>query len=495
MPPTLFLGAGRIRSLLIVRGYCVRDIALGGRRAPSEYYRADAGGREKESAEIESGESWWEVSKSSLSFDPARDAADLRAKKFRESIPKENGEPGGLYALYPRETIIANMRKLKGAERVYWGWVRYSWCYPISLPYAVEVDADENPIWHTHTGRWLPLSQKRLGILMGIGQSHMSEYTSELVRLGRLMEDDGATYVTFTLNVPEDPEGRTNGEGYPCTRIWGISLMDLPTLPKPVLNTLQLIFEAAQVPLGKRRVELAQPFFETRRECLDTWNHAREEEAIAYSNHTSDLCQELEVPPEALKAKASTNGNGNGHKPTASGQQREHKEDTEVRNEELYKAGAGKGALGKLPSERHAQPPREPSIAEGLLLGLSERGLHVELTFAETLARKMAPCTDLEFFFEVLDLDRRANERVHKPFTTTLLPSVAASVAVKYRDKLKAESAQTQRTEAARRNQQARRVAGWREMLNDPATPEKDKETIRELLADAGETVEEAAHG
>lgn len=421
------------------------------------------------------------MSKSRMSYDPQRDDADRRAKKFRENIPNPEGKPGGLYALYPRETIIDNMRKLDGAERVYWGWVRYSWCYPISLSYAVEVDADENPIWEKHTGRFMPLSQKRLATIMGVAQSHVCRDTGELVDQGRLRVEDGATYVAFTVEAPEIPPN----EGYTSTGIWGIPLSDVPTLPKPVLHTLQRIFEEAQVPLGQRRLELAQPFFEIRRDLLDTWNQIRETEALNYAQNLARLREEFGL-------QSNGNGhNGNGHNGTATGQRQDSKgtvKDTAVRNEELYDAGMGKGALAKLPSPRNAEVEldKDLSLANELLLGLGNRELVVELLFAQRLMYEMTPCDSAEFFFQVLDNDRESKARQHKRFTTTLLPSVAKSVALKYRDKTEAERLDKQRVDIVNRQQQARRVAEWKDGYLTAHSPE-DRQLYAELVTAAGE--------
>ncbi len=332
------------------------------------------------------------MSKSRLSHDPAADAARLRAKKFREETLS-----GDLYAMYSLKTILANMRTLEGEERIYWGWVRYSWCYPLCLPYAVQIDADGNPIWDSRTSRWLPMSQKLLAKIMGLDQGYLCRATGALVQQGRLAVDDGAVQIVLEPE-PIAPEegGRTNGEGgYDCTVIWGIPLGGLPTLPKPVLNTLHRTFEAAQVPLGERRLELAKPLFETRRKLLDEWNQLRETEALTYAGQLAQLQLDLGVDPEAEVRSAGRNGNGNGSHPTSEPAADTASEtDKDVRNEELYEAGVGRGAMAKLPRPRKlpgknvaTEPNGEPSMANVLLLGLGERGLVIELAFAERLAR------------------------------------------------------------------------------------------------------------
>jgi hypothetical protein len=113
----------------------------------------------------------------------------------------------------------------------------------------------------------------------------------------------------------------------------------------------------------------------------------------------------------------------------------------------------------------------------------------IELAFARTLVGKMAPCDNAAFFFQVLDNDRAANQRMHKPFTTTLLPSVAQSVATKYLDKMSAEQQDRERMDQADKLRQERQVAEWRRRYLDPQTPPEERAFYRNSLIEAGEPV------
>jgi hypothetical protein len=81
-------------------------------------------------------------------------------------------------------------------ERVMAAWIYYSWCYPVGLPYAVQIDADDE-LMHDRYGQPMPMTQERLAQILGIHQPNLVRATRRLEARKMLrLDEDGKVYPT-----------------------------------------------------------------------------------------------------------------------------------------------------------------------------------------------------------------------------------------------------------------------------------------------------------
>jgi hypothetical protein len=112
-------------------------------------------------------------------------AATLRQEKLAETIGLD------FYARFPQQTIEALMDRAPAGEaarigwkplahldtksRVYWTYIRYSWCWPICMEYAVVTGAKDD-ILRDHMERPLVLSEEAVGDILGLSKQRVSDH-------------------------------------------------------------------------------------------------------------------------------------------------------------------------------------------------------------------------------------------------------------------------------------------------------------------------------
>jgi hypothetical protein len=109
-----------------------------------------------------------------------------------------------LFIRYPRERLVfemdprpANAKKnwrsiATDDERVMAGWIYFSWCYPIGLAYAVQIDEDDDIM--KERGAIVVMTHERLAKIIGIPRQSVTRATGRLAARKRLVVDDGRVY-------------------------------------------------------------------------------------------------------------------------------------------------------------------------------------------------------------------------------------------------------------------------------------------------------------
>ena len=117
-----------------------------------------------------------------------------------------------LYAQYPRERLLSEMdaapkgwakltpeqREKNGwqpvhteDERVMAGWIYYSWCFPVSMEYAVQIDEDDEIMLDRYR-KPLAMTQERLAQILGMARPNVTRATGRLAERKRLsLDEDG----------------------------------------------------------------------------------------------------------------------------------------------------------------------------------------------------------------------------------------------------------------------------------------------------------------
>jgi len=111
-----------------------------------------------------------------------------------------------LFTKYPRERTYFEMdvrpenHKQTGwkpihteDERVMAAWIYYSWCYPVGLAYAVQIDADDE-IMHDRYGKPMLMTHERLGQILGVPRQSVSRATARAEARKELRQDDGQVF-------------------------------------------------------------------------------------------------------------------------------------------------------------------------------------------------------------------------------------------------------------------------------------------------------------
>jgi len=138
---------------------------------------------------------------------------DLFTKYPRERTWFEaDAAPAGWSKLSPEQKQRNGWKPIHTEDdRVMAAWIYYSWCYPVGLPYAVEIDEDDE-LRKDRYGQPLVMTQERLGALLGVQQPNVVRATHRLELRGLLRVDDGRVYPIAKPELsPEDRRIATAG--------------------------------------------------------------------------------------------------------------------------------------------------------------------------------------------------------------------------------------------------------------------------------------------
>jgi hypothetical protein len=124
--------------------------------------------------------------------------------------------------------------------RLYYTYIRYSWCWPICMEYAVRVD-DNNVILHGEDCKPLLLDQETVARILGIRQPHVSRGNAALATKKLLHIEGRAVYPQPSPKLTEAERSYTGTGIIPRRRRPG----DPPELPQSIRKQLTADLEKA----------------------------------------------------------------------------------------------------------------------------------------------------------------------------------------------------------------------------------------------------------
>jgi hypothetical protein len=243
----------------------------------------------------------------------------------------------------------------------------FSICYPVCLFFAVQTAPDGEPIWDPYLGTWKHHTVRTLGDILGIHQTTVNRVILDLKARGLIEEYDGRFYSVLA------PKSLNPVERQACTRAisdYGTSFTALlPRARTFLFETLGRLPPEACTQLRQTVVEACivqnRKFSEAR---------AQTSEAVfeACNAHISLLSRVLDGESDSPSTSSSSSESG---RVPADNPRKTDDDEKERRNDALYAAGAGEGALAKLPSPRNfpgkgapsaeaAKPAEVPPVAE-----------------------------------------------------------------------------------------------------------------------------------
>lgn len=324
-----------------------------------------------------------------------------------------------LFTKYPRERLLFEMDvrppdwKETGwkpifteDERVEAAWIYYSWCYPIGLAYAVQIDADDE-IMHDRYGQPMMMSQMQLARIMGIPQPNICRATNRLVARKKLRSEDSRVYPVAKPTISREERG------YISSDIGDIAHLgdDLSPIPPKFRKRLDDLLD--QVP-----DDISTDIYLDRvLGFCTTFNKALTDIRTTRDQGIEQVCTELATllsRPETLRQQqASSSYQDSSSSGPSEPLGRDDvvvepdpippapplpKEQAARVRDRLYAAGEGRGALGKLPAERRRPDTRFSAFArvvEAAVAGTG-RGLPSSRQMAEIYAAfpRAAPVED-----------------------------------------------------------------------------------------------------
>lgn len=177
----------------------------------------------------------------------AGDGASKRAEALARKI-------GRTYAKFPVEVIEyymdrppagKNARKswrpiFDNETRLYFTYIRYSWCWPICMEYAVCVD-DNDVVLHAEDSEPLLLNQKMVARILGMRQPHVSRGNTALDAKKLIRVEGRAVYPQPSPKLTEVERNYTSTGMIPRRRRPG----DPPELPPSIRKQLTADLERA----------------------------------------------------------------------------------------------------------------------------------------------------------------------------------------------------------------------------------------------------------
>lgn len=296
-----------------------------------------------------------------------RDRASCRQRALSEELGID------LFTRYPRERTEYEMDarpenyKYSGwraihteDERVMAAWIYYSWCYPVGMAYAVQIDADDE-IMHDRWGQPMGMTQERLGLILGIQKPNISRATSRLEARKMLRVDDGRVYPVAKPTITAEERKVISTDNLP-------ELGEEPsTIPKKYRHLLNDLL--SDLPGDIRTDNLT-----TVLDACTTYNDAHKVIRTQRDSCIEQVCTQiaslLSRPITFRSGKRAGDpytpqgGPPAQNRPVDEGEAKRSKllhtppsvDSPEAGQhaplDELYDAGLGKGALGKLPSPR-----------------------------------------------------------------------------------------------------------------------------------------------
>ena len=134
-------------------------------------------------------------------------------------------------------------------ERVMAAWIYFSWCYPVGLAYAVQIDADDE-IMHDRYGEPMVMTQERLGKILGLLKPNICRATSRLEARKELRIDDGKVYPTAKPKISASEREVISTDNLPCI---GENPDTVPQKYRHLLNDLLALKRAARL-IGTQRL-------------------------------------------------------------------------------------------------------------------------------------------------------------------------------------------------------------------------------------------------
>jgi hypothetical protein len=220
-----------------------------------------------------------------------KSAAEQRAEKLVAKLGIET------YVRYPRELLEYWMDRPPASDKERQGWrpvhsrehrvyatyLRYSWCWPICMEYAVLTD-ERDEILRERGGKGKPLllTQERVAAMLGTPQPRVCQ-ALELLEAKKVLRIDGrAVYPQpkpFLL-----AEGRAN---YTGTCI--IQGLDGPPLPLAVYHRFDRLCNNLAVP-DHLRTQMFRRVLDNRTQFLLAWKDARYSERQGYDEVGTWIC-------------------------------------------------------------------------------------------------------------------------------------------------------------------------------------------------------------
>ena len=152
-----------------------------------------------------------------------KDQPSCRSRRLTVDIAKELNVQGEtwLYSKHPREDLLAEMdikpEDWKGewfpsrpeAYRVKAALEYFSWCYPVSIAYAVQIDADGEPIRGRYGSlMWLHHTNETLARFLGMTTSNVTRALQWLTARGIVRVDSESGAIYLVPNPRISPEQR-----------------------------------------------------------------------------------------------------------------------------------------------------------------------------------------------------------------------------------------------------------------------------------------------
>jgi hypothetical protein len=317
-----------------------------------------------------------------------------------------------LFTRYPRERTFAEMDIRpasarpgpKGEEpldkkwapvpghtedsRVMAGWLYHSWCYPAGYEYAVELnglsDADDVVYDKYAPGGAKVLTQQALARILGMAQPNVNRATKRLVAIKELtIDEDGRVYPVAVPEVSRvEREALLNTDGQLGPERSTIPV-ELRQMVEEALDGYEeyLVAEAAA---GREvaRIDYRTSVLKVCEEFNGKLQEIRTDRKQGIVRVCSDIATLLSRPLDFTKRSSSSQSTPTTQVPRAP--QPTSNDDGERGSlKELYAAGAGKGALSKLPS--HGE---RPAALVGAVMA-EELGMHVD---AAAVAQLLKDC-------------------------------------------------------------------------------------------------------
>lgn len=242
--------------------------------------------------------------------------------EFRMDRPPKEPDPKNAVAWQKWEEERRHWKPVHGPKvRVYSTYMRYSWCWPICLPYAVVTD-DRDEILRDHKGRPLTLTQERVAEMLELSQQRVTAVVLDLIaeKLIRTAVAPGRSHsqaVYLEAKPVLTKEERRDKSTIVATGVEG------PRLEPAVLRRFSYLFKqlgdddslisvptesgTEQLPVAEYRSQAWKEILDSRTLFLKTLKTARYSERKAYGDTATrvrNLISQRESPEVEVTAAA-----------------------------------------------------------------------------------------------------------------------------------------------------------------------------------------------
>jgi DNA-binding IclR family transcriptional regulator len=253
-------------------------------------------------------------------------------------------------------------------QRVMAGWLYHSWCWPAGIPYAValngDTDADDVVYDKNVFGDYKVLTQQALASILGMPKSHVNRATHRLVARKKLtIDEDGRVYpVAKPVMSKTERDALLNADS-PLGQERSTIPVELRQMVEEALDGYEE-YLAAEAAEGREvtRTDYRASVLEVCKAFNDKLQQIRTDRKWGIEQVCSEIPTLLARSGDT-KQPSSSSQSLLPQKPSPRSQEPEN-DDGRGSINELYAAGAGKGALAKLPARKQRVAAWVRGVAE-----------------------------------------------------------------------------------------------------------------------------------